>query len=498
MRLHPRDTPETPARRASTPARPGAPPLPARPLSGPDPTSARPAVWTGLVAALILLAGLGGWGGLASIDGAILASGQIEVQPARRVLQHPEGGRVVDLLVRDGQAVDPGSLILRLDGGLLAIERGIVEAQFAEALARAARLTAERDEMADLGGPAAPLPPPALTRWPEPLPDPRSSAGRVPPAPPIAVTPAPASPADLSGLADPMAGQQRLLTARRETLHHQIAQLERRSTQTARQQAGVAAQIAALQAEARLAATELDHSLELVARGLLPAARLTPLQRDLARLEGMLGAAMAEHAGLDVRITEIDLQILSLRATRREEAEAGLRDLDGTITELAARLQALDDRLRALDLRAPVGGVIHALSISGPGAVLRPAEPLAEIVPHGETPRFALRLRPQDRDRVQRGQPARILLPRGSGREQTELEGWIAGISADTVEDPRTGERFFQVEIAVDADALQTLDPAILHPGLPVEAQIRTGARSPLAWVLAPLTAHVARALRED
>jgi HlyD family secretion protein len=296
-----------------------------------------------IVIALLVL-GLGGWATLASIEGAILAEGRIEASRTRLVVQHPEGGRVAELAVADGQPVAAGDLLARLDPGLLAAEREIVETQYVEALARAARLTAERD-----GAEALPL------------------------SPALHSTLSAAGPAAAQAAAQ-VQGQRQLLAARRETMARQIDQLTRRRAQVVAQRDGLDGQIAALASESALIGRDRDQQAELVARGLAPDARLGLLSREAVRMAGNHAAALAERAALDGRMTEIDLQILALEAGRREEAETGLRDLGVTLVELAMRRQVMDDRLSRLELRAPAAGRIHALAVGGPGAVLRPAQ----------------------------------------------------------------------------------------------------------------------------
>lgn len=428
-------------------------------LAQSDPASARGPLAAGALAAAILVFGLGSWAALAAIDGAILAEGQVDAARTRRVIQHPEGGRVAALAVRDGDWVAAGAVLLRLDGGLLAAERDLVEAQYLEALARAARFGAERDGAASLAAP-----PPGL-----------GAAARA-----------------------AFDGQRALLMARHETLARQADQLERRRAQAQAQRSGVEAQHAALSLEAALAAEDLARQEALAASGLAPATRTNALHRDLIRVEGAMAAASAELAALDGRITETELQILALHANRREEAEAALRDLGLTLVELAARRRSLDARLAGLELRAPVAGRVHALAVGGPGAVLRPAEAAAELVPAPEVPVVTLRIRPEDIDRIHTGQPVRVLLPVTGGRDRPGIEGRIALISADAIEDPRSGLRHFRAEVALPAPLPAPLTAQNLPPGLPVEAQIRTGTRSAMAWLMAPVTAQITRALRED
>jgi HlyD family secretion protein len=461
MSLHPAIPTVPPAPRA-----PPASPDPAPPAIPPDdPRGARGALTLGWLTAALLIAATLGWGLLAAIDGAIIAPGRIEAARTRIVVQHPEGGRVAELMVSDGATVAAGAALLSLDPGGLATERAIVEAQFAEALARTARHEAERDGL------------------PEPVVTGALAAELARPGATVAV---------------PLEGQRRLMAARAEALAHQREQLARRRAQAEAQRAGLAAQIDALAAEVRAQADELARHEALREAGLIAAPQATALRREALRLEGALAAARAEAAAAAGRVAEIDQQMAGLHASRREEAEAALRDLGPVLLELAARRGALDDRLDRLTLRAPVAGRVHGLAPAGPGAVLRPAEPVAEIVPEGTGLHVAAQIRPDDIDRLHPGQPVRVLLPATGGRARPELPGRIALISAEAVENPRSGERLFRAEIALDPEGLDALQGRALLAGLPVEVQVRTGSRSPLGWLMAPLRVYFDRALRED
>lgn len=425
----------------------GTPAAPPRPAAL-DPTGARGPLWAGALAAAVLVLGLGLWGALAAIDGAVVAPARLAAGPARVVVQHPEGGRLIRLAVAEGERVAAGAPLAWLDPGGLGAERDLIAAQMAEGTARAARLAAERD--------GTPLPPGAA-----------------------------------------LDAQRRLLAARRDTLHQQIAQLRRRQTQAAAQRDGLLAQASALAAEGAILHDELSAAEALRAAGHTQAARVTALRRDALRLAGAEAGARAEGAALDGRITEIDLQILALRAARREEAEAALADLAPLLLEQQARLAVIDGRLDRLVLRAPVAGRLHGLATAGPGAVLRPAEPLAEIVPEAPPGRLTAPIRPQDIGRLHPGQAGRLRLTASGGADPPEIAARLVRLSADAFTDPQTGQGYFLAEIAFDP-----ADPALRGraplAGEPAEVLITTGTRSPLAWLLAPLTAYFGTALRED
>lgn len=418
----------------------------------------------GVLAAIVLVAGFGGWAVTATLSGAVVVSGQIEVEHNLQVVQHPDGGVVEAVLVSEGARVEAGQVLLRLEGSLLESELAIVDSQYFEALARQSRLNAEREGLETL-------------RF----------------APPLLA--AMASRADARVIAD---GQRRLFDARRGTLAQQVAQLERRREQNLAQLDGLAAQRSATAREADLVQTELTAQETLLAQGLVQGARVSALQRDTARMEGALGAITAEIAQVHGRITEIALQVVALEATRREEAEGDLRELGIRILELAERRRALRDFIARLELRAPVGGRVHGLQITTPRAVLRPAEPLLQIVPDDRPLVLSVRIMPGDIDQVFVGQQALVLFPAFSLRNTTDLRGTVTLVSADAFLDERLGQRYFRAEIALAAEAREQLGDTVLVPGMPVEAFIRTGERTAFDYLTRPLTEHLFRAFRES
>jgi len=418
----------------------------------------------GALTALVLVAGFGGWAITATLSGAVVVSGQIEVEHNLQVVQHPDGGVVEAVLVSEGQRVEAGQVLLRLEGALLESELAIVESQYFEALARQARLNAEREGLDTLR-----FDPPLLT----------AMASRI----------------DAREIAE---GQRRLFAARRGTLAQQIAQLERRREQNLAQLDGLAAQSRASAREADLVQTELTAQETLLAQGLVQGARVSALQRDAARLEGVLGAISAETAQVHGRVTEIALQVVTLEATRREEAEGALGELGVRIIELAERRRALRDVIARLELRAPVAGRVHGLQITTPRAVLRPAEPLLQIVPYDRPLVLSVRIMPGDIDQVFVGQGASVLFPAFSLRNTADLRGTVTLVSADAFLDERLGQRYFRAEIVLSSEARALLGEYALVPGMPVEAFIRTGDRTAFDYLTRPLTEYLFRAFRES
>jgi HlyD family secretion protein len=415
----------------------------------------------GFVTLALLVGGFGAWSVSTTISGAVVAAGQVEVDRDRQVVQHPDGGVVAEILVRDGDRVAAGTPLLRLDGTLLAAELAIVEGQLHELWARRGRLEAERDDADAIVFPAA-----------------LAAAG--------------------AGTAELMEGQRRLFLARRATLARQVEQLGKRAAQTEAQIAGIDAQTAALGTQLGLVRAETAAVRALLDRGLAETSRLLALQREEARLMGEMGELAAARAASEGRITEIEIEALRLAAARREEAGAQLRDLGLRELELAERRGALRERIARLEIVAPVAGVVLGLQVTTPRAVLRPAEPVLYLIPQDRPLVIVAQVPPIHVDEVRPGQPATLVLSAFASRMTPELKGRVAVVSADAIRDERTGRPYFRAEIRPDPGELARLGDLTLVPGMPVAAFIRTDARTPLAYLVKPFTDYFARAFRES
>lgn len=426
--------------------------------------SVRRPMLLGVLTTVALFAVIVGWGTFTTIAGAIVTSGQIEVEHNRQVVQHADGGVVQDIFAVEGRPVEAGDILIRLDGSLLRSELAIVEGQFYELLARRGRLEAERD------GLVAPQFPETLVRTARTDPD----------------------------VASLMIGQARLFEARAETLAKQLEQLARRAEQTARLIEGIDAQRAAIGRQLELIRQELASQQELFEKGLAQASRVLALQREEARLAGTLGELTANRALAEERITETEVESLRLTAARREEASTQLRDIGFRELELAERRRALMERIDRLDIRAPVSGVVLGLRVTTPRAVIRPADPILYLIPQDRPLVIATQVPTVHIDQVHPGQTAKLLFPAFSARTTPELEGRVTSVSADVFVDERSGMPYYRAEIELNPGELDKLGPVTLLPGMPVEAFIKTEDRPPLVYLVKPLTDYFNRAFRES
>jgi HlyD family secretion protein len=417
----------------------------------------------GALALTILVGVMGAWSVQARIAGAVIASGMIQVESNRQVLQHPQGGVVGALLAKDGDTVNAGDVVLRFDDALLRSDLAIVEGQLFELLARKARLQAERDGLKGL---------PTL--------DPLLSEV-----------------ADRPSIRALIAGQERLFAARAVTLTQSSEQIAEQIAQTKNQIDGATAQHAALGTQRDLIETELTDTRSLLEKGLVPVSRVSALQREQARLIGEIGNLTASIAQLRGQIAGLNIERIALTTRLREEAITTLRDLQFQEVELIQRRISTLDTLSHMDLRAPVNGVIYDSRVFALQSVISPAAPIMYIIPQDQPMVVSARVDPIHIDQVHVGQDATLRFAAFDQRMTPEVFGRVTKLSADVFTDETTGVSYYQVELMPSLGELAKLGEQKLLPGMPVEAFIKTAERSPLSYLAKPLTDYFVRAFRE-
>lgn len=418
----------------------------------------------GLIASLLLIVGFGGWAVMAQLSGAIIATGQIEVDQNRQIVQHPDGGVVSEILVEEGDTVANGDVLLRLDPRNQQSELSIIQGQLFELMARRGRLVAERDNLESVTF------------------DPRLiEAAQIDPA-----------------INELKSGQEQLFHARRENLTKQVEQLRKRTSQIDNQIDGIIAQKAALNTQLELIEIELVDQQKLLDRGLAQASRVLALQRTQAELSGNLGDLIAREAEAAGRITEIEIEIQSQYTKRQEEAITRLRDQQFRALELEERAKALIDRLERMDIRAPASGIVYGLTIFTPRSVIRPAQPVMYLIPQDRPLIIAAQVSPINIDELFITQDVTLRFSALDQRQTPELFGKVVKVSADAFVDEATRATYYRAEIILNDGQIDRLPANItLIPGMPVEAFIKTSDRSPLSYLVKPLTDYFVKAFRE-
>jgi len=426
--------------------------------------SARWPLLIGFTALFVLIGGFGTWAVTTQIAGAIIASGRIEVERNRQVIQHPTGGVVSEILVEEGDSVDAGQVLIRLDATRMQSDLAITDGQLFEILARRGRLEAERDGSAEIV-----FLPELLER--------------------AALDP------EVAEFRD---GQLNLFKVRLESRDTQLEQLAKQEDQIASQIQGIKAQIVALKEQFALIEEERAGQEDLYERGLTPIGTVLALRRSTAQLQGQLGELEASEYSAEIRITETRVQAEGIRSRLREEAITQLRDMRFREVELRQTRTALLEDLDRLEIRAPVSGIVYGLEVQTLRAVIQSAEPVLYLVPQDRPLVIAAQVEPVHIDQVLVGQDVNLRFSALDQRTTPELVGKVAVVSADAFEDEATRLTYYRAEIELAPGEIDRLGQDVsLIPGMPVEAYIRTDERSPMQYLTKPLLDYFNRAFRE-
>ncbi len=401
------------------------------------------------------------WASLAKIHGAVIASGNVEVESRRQAIQHPDGGIVAAIPVRDGERVEAGATILELDATELSAEKALMIRQLQEVRARIDRLSAEAGSAKRLvfrDGNATDNP-------------------------------------TLTAL---LADERTLFETGRELLARTLARIEERKAQATALVEGMRLQLEATRNQLALIEAEARDREALLEKNLISKPEVSRLLREEARLQGMIGELEADIAqGLSARAS-FDIERLRTLAERREKAQDEMRELQPREDELAERLRVLETRLSRLVLRAPMAGVVHGLRVFTVGGVIPAGAEVAAIVPEGVPLVLSVRVATAQIDEVHAGQDVTVVFPAFNMRTAPEFIGRVRTISADALVDENSGERFYAVEVALLPESEEEARARGIVSGMPVDAFIQTRVRTPISFLLDPFTDYLRHAFREE
>jgi HlyD family secretion protein len=415
-----------------------------------------------IIAAVLLVAGLGGWAMTTEFTGAVIAAGQLVVDSNVKKVQHPTGGVVGKLNVREGKEVKAGDIVISLDDTQIRANRDIVVKALNELSARQAREEAERDGLDKVTFPAD-----LLARQSDP------------------------------DVAKAVTGEQRQFEIRRTSREGQKAQLRERMLQLRQEIGGYDAQITSKDKQIEWVGKELVGVYELWEKNLIPYTRVTSLEREKERLVGERGQLMAAIAQSKGKIAETELQILQVDQDMRTEVGKDLAEIRARTAEMIERKVAAEDQLKRVDIRAPIDGVVLQLTVHTVGGVITAGEAIMLIVPQTDTLQVEAKIPPQEIDQIRIGQPSVLRFVAFSQRTTPELNGTVIRISADVSEDAKTGARFYTIRLDVSPEEVARLGAVKLVPGMPVETLIQTSPRTVMSYLIKPLHDQLARAFRE-
>jgi HlyD family secretion protein len=383
-----------------------------------------------------------------NIGGAVVTQGLLVVDSNVKKIQHPTGGVVGELLVRDGSHVKAGDTLVRLDDTQTRANLGIITKQLDELYAKQTREKSERDGMDDIVFPAD-----MVARRSEP------DIGRL------------------------MAGESQLFLTRRNARDGQRAHM-------LDEVAGIEVQRDARVSQFEWIQKELIGVNDLWKKNLVPYTRVTSLEREAARLEGERGQLISQIAQTREKVLQVDQDM-------RAETDKDLSEIRGKISELLERKIAAADQLKRVDIRAPQDGVVYQSNVHTVGGVINAGEAIMMVVPETDVLTVELKIEPKDIDQVHVGQAAALKFSAFNQRTTPEVDGAVSMISADVTQDQKTSAYFYTARVSVSEEELAKLGPLKLVAGMPVEAFVKTGDRSVMSYLVRPMSDQIARAFRE-
>ncbi len=422
----------------------------------------RPAA-VGYLLIVVVFGWLGGWAAVAKLDRAVVATAVIAVESNRKVVQHFEGGIISDILVREGDRVSEGDVVLRLTDVQARATAELHRNQLDAALVLQAGLLAERDEAATITWPGD-----IQHRASEPL------------------------------LARLIQDQTAQFVSRREARHGQTAILLQRAQQFREEIRGFEVERGATERQLALIRRELDALQELFRNRLVPINRVMALERERARLEGLTGRLLSDAAKAEQAISETQLQIAQQNQRFREQTAAALMETRQKIDDLHERIAVASDVLARVKIRAPHAGTVLGLRVFGVGQVIRSGEALMEIVPFDDQLVVHAQFTPGDVANLQPGQEVEVRFPGVQARTAPLILGRLERLSQDRLTDASTGQPYFLGLVSVNKLGLPPALEGRLRAGMSAEILVAIGERTALSYLVSPLTQSLRRAFTEE
>ncbi|MDD5227792.1 MAG: HlyD family type I secretion periplasmic adaptor subunit [Methylococcales bacterium] len=405
---------------------------------------------------------LGAWSYLAPISSSAAAPGFVTVKSHSKTVQHLDGGIVKELIVKDGDIVKEGDVLLVLDGTDIKAQAEILRGQQITLSAQAARLSAERDRL-----------------------------GAV------------IYPKDLQNLSDPRIvearqGENQIFNARKNAHDGEVSVLNQRISQLTSRIQGLQGQKASKQ-HLNVSYTEEAKDLkELLSEGFADKQRLRDMERSVTATTGEIASLSSEISSSEMQIGETRLQIMQIQKQFQEEVADKFGEIQAQLYDVTQRLTATVDKVKRIQIKSPAAGRVMGVSIYTIGGVITPGKPILDIVPQGEELVVEARVSPMDIDRVHVGLVAGVRFSAFKQALVPKTVGKLIGVSADKIVDERTGQPYYSAKIELTPESYVKLGNMELLPGMPADVLINTGERTVFEYLMQPISNAWAKAMIED
>lgn len=390
----------------------------------------------------LLIFGFLAWSAVAHVEETVRGAGRIAPTGQVKIINHPTGGRIIELNVTEGAAVREGQVLLRLDGEQAAAEYAELLGRLQVAEVETARLEAEA------GGSAFTVP------------------GDVAAARP-----------------DLVAAQTTLLRARLDALQSQRTTL----TRSIESRRGDLASAAAERSRATAALGHLNEEMTSVRalseRGLYPRLRLIGVEKELADAQGALGKANAASAAASADLAEEQARLNALDRQWRQDVLTQLAATRSDRDRLREQVAAKRLQIDSLIVRAPVSGTVLDLEATAVGQAIPANQPVMKIVPQGEPLEIEARIPNEDIGKIAPGMDVGVKVRAFDYLRYGIVEGKVERIAADATREPETGKFSYVVTVGIDGERLSNgIDQRLLSPGMMVDVEVNSGTRTVFSY----------------
>jgi HlyD family type I secretion membrane fusion protein len=426
-----------------------------------------PADWSRVarVGRAIVLVGFGAfvvWASLARLDGAAVSSGVVAVESNRKTVQHLEGGIVREILVRDGNVVAEGQVLLRLDPTRVDAQSEAYRSQVAALQAQETRLLVERDV-----GSALSFPPEVVRRSAD------------------------------AAVAAVIADQKQVFEVRRAALQRNLDVADAQIEQIRKESEQNDSDLATARATYTNVVGELVPLRGLLQQKLVAVSRVMPLEREKLRLEGVIANSELQAKKLHERLVEAELKRNQVVSDYRQESSTQLLDVRRQLSDARQQLVVAEDAQRRFELKAPIAGTVQQMRIFTVGGVIRPGDPVLDIVPTTDTLVIQAKVSPLDVDRVNQGMRAEIRFPSFRYFGADVITGSLRSVSRDRLIEDASREPYFAAEVTVDRASIPAAFANRLTAGIPADVIIPTEPRTVMNFLLTPIYERFDKSMRE-
>ncbi|SEM59833.1 membrane fusion protein HasE [Syntrophus gentianae] len=425
-------------------------------------TSTRPII---LVALLGLIFGLGAflaWASLAPLDEGVVAHGEVTVVSNKKTIQHQYGGTVSEILVKEGDRVKKGQVLIRLNNVQPKADLANMRGEYYQALALEARLLAERNRAVTISFPKEIY---DMSNMPE--------------------------------IADIVRTQRELFNARRGTLQTEINILKDNIDGTREYIRRLEELQMSRTRQMDLLKGEMDSLRQLADQGYYPRTKILETERLLAELSGKRSEDLGNIARARKGMSEYQLTILRRQQEFLQDVETRLSEVQTKLAALRDQYAATQDVLEKTEIKAPEEGTVVGLAIHTTGGVIMPGNPVMSIVPANEELIVEAKVMTTDRDRVREKLKVDLMFTSFDIKKTPVIDGEVILVSADRFTDEATKIPYYLCRIRLTQEGLRKLGNRHLEPGMPVQVVIKTGERTLMNYLVKPLFDRISVSFKE-